>query len=157
MSTQQSPEREYFSLEIWRAPRPADNSVGRMGLRPPPLELITSRALRRTGGFLLRPAWGRSPGGSPDHLLSVSFSYFFSCAFIFERKRDRERQSTSRGGAEREGDTESETGSGLRAGSTEPDAELELTNRGEHDLSRSLTLHRLSPPGAPVECFLCIV
>ena len=35
----------------------------------------------------------------------------------------------SRGGAEREGDTEREAGSRLRAVSTEPDAELELTNR----------------------------
>ena len=33
----------------------------------------------------------------------------------------------SRGGAEREGDTESEAGSGLRAVSTEPDVGLELT------------------------------
>ena len=33
------------------------------------------------------------------------------------------------GGAEREGDTESETGSRFWAGSTEPDAGLELTNR----------------------------
>ena len=33
------------------------------------------------------------------------------------------------GGAEREGDTESETGSRLRAISPEPDAELELTDR----------------------------
>ena len=32
------------------------------------------------------------------------------------------------GGAEREGDTESEAGSRLRAVSTEPDAGLELTN-----------------------------
>ena len=35
----------------------------------------------------------------------------------------------SRGGTEREGDTESEAGSRLRAVSTEPDAGLELTNR----------------------------
>ena len=34
----------------------------------------------------------------------------------------------SRGGAEREGDTESEAGSGLRAVSTEPDAVLKLTD-----------------------------
>ena len=34
----------------------------------------------------------------------------------------------SRGGAEREEDTESEAGSGLRAVSTEPDTGLELTN-----------------------------
>ena len=33
------------------------------------------------------------------------------------------------GGAEREGDTESETGSRLRAISPEPDAGLELTDR----------------------------
>ena len=33
----------------------------------------------------------------------------------------------SRGGVEREGDTESEAGSRLRAVSTEPDAGLELT------------------------------
>ena len=32
------------------------------------------------------------------------------------------------GGAEREGDTESETGSGIRAVSTEPDAGLKPTN-----------------------------
>ena len=42
--------------------------------------------------------------------------------------RDRERQSTSWGGAEREGDTESEAGSRLRAVSIEPDAGLELKN-----------------------------
>ena len=35
----------------------------------------------------------------------------------------------NRGGAEREGDTESETGSRLWAVSTEPDAALELTDR----------------------------
>ena len=33
------------------------------------------------------------------------------------------------GGAEREGDTKSETGSRLRAVSTEPNTELKLTNR----------------------------
>ena len=43
-------------------------------------------------------------------------------SFIFER------DSVSRGGTEREGDTESETGSRLRAVSTEPDAGLEPTN-----------------------------
>ena len=39
------------------------------------------------------------------------------------------RQSTSGGGTEKEGDTESEAGSRLRAVSTEPDVGLELTNR----------------------------
>ena len=47
--------------------------------------------------------------------------------FIFERERERE--CVSRGGAEREGDTESEAGSRLRAVSPEPDAGLELRNR----------------------------
>ena len=42
---------------------------------------------------------------------------------------DRERQSMSGGGAEREGDTESEAGSGLWAVRTEPDAGLEPTDR----------------------------
>ena len=43
--------------------------------------------------------------------------------------RERERESMSGRGAEREGDTESEAGSRLRAVSTEPDAGLELTDR----------------------------
>ena len=45
---------------------------------------------------------------------------FFSTFFIYFW--DRERQSMNGGGAEREGDTESETGSRLRAISPEPDA-----------------------------------
>ena len=43
--------------------------------------------------------------------------------------RDRERQSVSGAGTEREGVTESEAGSRLRAVGTEPDAGLELTNQ----------------------------
>ena len=43
--------------------------------------------------------------------------------------RDRERHSVSGGEVEREGDTESEAGSGLRAVGTEPDAGLEPKNR----------------------------
>ena len=42
--------------------------------------------------------------------------------------KDRERQSTGKGGAEREGDTESEEGSRLWAVSTEPDTGLKLVN-----------------------------
>ena len=42
---------------------------------------------------------------------------------------DRERRSVNGGGAEREGDTESETGSRLQAISPEPDTGLELTDR----------------------------
>ena len=43
--------------------------------------------------------------------------------------RESERRSVCRGGAEREGDTESKAGSGFRAISTEPDAGLELMDR----------------------------
>ena len=42
---------------------------------------------------------------------------------------ERQRQNASGLGAEREGDTESEAGSRLRAVSTEPEAGLELTDR----------------------------
>ena len=45
-----------------------------------------------------------------------------------ERETERQRQSMSRGEAEREGATESEAGSRLRAVSTEPDVGLELVN-----------------------------
>ena len=50
--------------------------------------------------------------------------------FISDREREREKQSMSRGGADREGDTESEAGSRPRAISTEPDAWLKLTDGG---------------------------
>ena len=42
--------------------------------------------------------------------------------------RDKERQSANEGGAEREGDTESEAGSRLWAVSTEPDMGFEPIN-----------------------------
>ena len=45
--------------------------------------------------------------------------------FIFERKRQR----VSGGEVEREGDTESETGSMLQADSTEPDVGFKPTDR----------------------------
>ena len=54
------------------------------------------------------------------------YSFFFFNIYLF--LRDTERQSASGGGTEREGDTESETGSRLRAVGTEPDAGLEPTN-----------------------------
>ena len=56
---------------------------------------------------------------------------FFVCLFVFYILFifDRGRQSTSGGGAEREGDTESDAGSRLQAVGTEPDVGLELTNR----------------------------
>ena len=42
--------------------------------------------------------------------------------------RERQRESASKGGAEREGDTESEAGSRLQAVSTEPKVGLDFTN-----------------------------
>ena len=60
---------------------------------------------------------------------------------IFERER------MSRGGAERDGDTESEAGSSLSCqhrawhGAQTPEPQ-------DHDLSQSQTLNRLSHPGA---------
>ena len=56
----------------------------------------------------------------------IFFLIFFSTFIYFW---DRERQSMNGGGSEREGDTELETGSRLRAISPEPDAGLELTDR----------------------------
>ena len=58
----------------------------------------------------------------------VSFFFFNLKAFFNVYLFLRARESESGGGAEREGDTESTAGSGLRAVSTEPDAGLELTS-----------------------------
>ena len=58
--------------------------------------------------------------------LYSSIDNFFSTFIYFW---DRERQSMNGQGAEREGDTESETGSRFRAISPEPDAGFELTDR----------------------------
>ena len=57
--------------------------------------------------------------------------FIFKCLFyfiLFLRERETDRQSMNRGGAEREGDTESEAGSRLPAVSTEPNVGLEPTN-----------------------------
>ena len=71
---------------------------------------------------------------------------FFFLTFIY--LWDRERQSMNRGGAEGEGDKESETGSRLCAVSTETNEGLEPTN---HEVMTwaGQTLNRLSHPGAP--------
>ena len=66
--------------------------------------------------------------GAPIHLffiLQFFFKFFFSTFIYFW---DRERQSMNGGGAEREGDTESEAGSRPWAVGTEPDMGLELMN-----------------------------
>ena len=49
--------------------------------------------------------------------------------FIYFWERERQRQSVSEGGAEGEGDTESEVGYSLWAVSTQPDTGLKFTNR----------------------------
>ena len=61
------------------------------------------------------------------------FIFFYFCnVHLFlrerERKRERERVSRPREGAQREGDTEPEAGSRLRAFSIEPNAGLKLMN-----------------------------
>ena len=58
--------------------------------------------------------------------LFIFFLIFFSTFVYFG---DRETEQEWGRGREREGDTESETGSRLRAISPEPDAGLELTDR----------------------------
>ena len=68
--------------------------------------------------------------GGIKEVYRVNINLFLN-VYLFlrgERQRERGRQSRSMGGAEREGDTESEAGSGLRAISPELDAGLELTN-----------------------------
>ena len=52
---------------------------------------------------------------SVDVNRTLLFFFFLNVYFISEGERERARQSTSRGGAEREGDTESEAGSRLSA------------------------------------------
>ena len=72
----------------------------------------------------------------------VLFFFFFLIFFfnVYLSLRDRETQSVSRGGAEREGDTESEAGSRLRAVSTEPDVGLELTKFNQQNYSGAPTI-----------------
>ena len=66
----------------------------------------------------------------PTFPVKIAFHPFYFFYYIFNVCFwERERESTKRGGAEREGDTESEAGSRLWAVSTEPDEGLELTNR----------------------------
>ena len=64
-------------------------------------------------------------GRSTDWATQAPLKFFCFNVYLFFA---RERESTSRGGAEREGDTESKASSGLWPVSTEPDVGLELTN-----------------------------
>ena len=76
------------------------------------------------------------------------FIFKFFLTFIYFWEREREKQSASRGGAEREGDTESEAGSRLQAVSTEPDAGLELTDRETVTWAEVWRSTDWAPPGA---------
>ena len=87
--------------------------------------------------------------------MCCSHTAFIVLVFIYvdrerEREEERERESMhmSRGGAEREGERESQTGSLLSA---EPYAALELTNREIMTQTeiQSQRLNRQSHPGAP--------
>ena len=64
----------------------------------------------------------------PQLMMSLSHKQFLIFFNIYSFLRDKERHNMSGGGVEREGDTESEAGSRLRAVSTEPDAGLESRN-----------------------------
>ena len=68
----------------------------------------------------------------------IVFINFFKRFIHFS---EAERQSVSGGGAEREGDTESKTGSRLWAVSTEPDAGLKLT---DHEIMTWAEVGRLT-------------
>ena len=81
------------------------------------------------GSFILIAAGHPITARMCLNLLTRSTVFFFFNLFFKIYLFLRQRQSTSRGGAEREGDTESEAGSRLRGISTEPDAGLEPTNR----------------------------
>ena len=72
------------------------------------------------------------PISTPETIPAYSFSseifFFLNFFYFYLFLRERARQSASRGGAGREGDTESKAGSRLRAVSTEPDEGLEPTD-----------------------------
>ena len=86
----------------------------------------------------------------PKRNIRYSFVYFsilyifFKCLFL------RERQSVSRGGAEREGDTDSEAGSRLWAVSTEPNMGARTHKLWDRDLSR---IRRSTNWATPVPLF----
>ena len=78
--------------------------------------------------------------------------FFFFLMFIFER----ERESVSRGGAEREGDTESEAGSSLWAVRTEPNVGLELMNHEVMTWAKVGCLTDWAPSGSPVSSYISL-
>ena len=127
----------FFNVYFWEGERACTRTVGK-----------GQRGRHRIWSRLRSPscqhraqcgAWTHEPG---DHDLSQSRTldqlshpgtpetlFFLNFFLTFIYFWDRERQSINEGGAEREGDTESEAGSRLWAISPEPDAGLELTDR----------------------------
>ena len=104
--------------------------------------------------FFLFSYWCISPKVLKDASCPIwSYSFFliiFFNIYLFLRQR----QSMNGGGAEREGDTESETGSRLWAISPEPNAGLELTDR---EIVTWVKLGHLTDwaTQAPLKLFLC--
>ena len=102
----------------------------------------------------LSPLTSSCPVGLAQHW-TRSGSYFFFLIFFstfFIYFWDREKQSMN-GGAEREGDTASETGSRLPAISPEPDTGLKLTDREIVTWLKS-DAQPTAPPRRPWEWFL---
>ena len=80
------------------------------------------------GQFTVKVPWRLQSLGSIQKILVfvclfVCLFFFFQCLFLREKNR-----AWVGGGAESEGDTESEAGSRLRAVSREPDTGIKLTN-----------------------------
>ena len=97
----------------------------KLSLSPPQIALtpLSSRLLAWVHGLSGRAWQGIKQEGceSPTfHFFSFCLKKFFFNVYLFLRQR----HSMSMGGAEREGDPESEAGSRLQAVSTEPDAGL---------------------------------
>ena len=80
-------------------------------------------------GEVLQGPWEVGQWVARPRVQKANLNFFFFFLIFIHFLRERERQSVSRGGAEREGGTESEAGSRLRAVGTEPDTGLERTSR----------------------------
>ena len=83
-------------------------------------------------------------------ILVLAYKVFYSFILTFIHLFLRAREHTSKGGAEREGDTESEAGSKLRAVSSEPDVGLKPMNREITTRAQVRRSTGLSHPGATV-------
>ena len=121
--TQHAVGRELIIFNIYLVRNKWDSSQNGFGK----YEISNSESQRAYTTLSIVPSWIHSLLLPQRRVCFVLFCFRFFSVYLF--LRDRERQSVSGGGAEREGDTESEAGSGLRAVSTEPDVRPELTIR----------------------------